>query len=147
MSVTSLPLAVVTPASAPLIITSTSDLTPDEKWELLFDVGRTLEIPMEDFNDEWWPLVSNIWTKWDSYKYVNGDIRNTFACRFMKHRESSTRQKENVPNEKRRITKIRPPGICSAMINVFWIASSNVVQVERYKNSPIIHILYQKSIG
>ncbi len=112
MSVT-LPL-VVTPASSasvPLIITSTSNLTSDEKRILLFDVDRTLEIPMEDFNNNWWPLVSNIWTKWDSYKYVNGDIRKTFTCRFMKHRESSTRQKENIPNEKRRITRIRPSGI------------------------------------
>uniref|UniRef100_U9TK48 MULE transposase domain-containing protein n=1 Tax=Rhizophagus irregularis (strain DAOM 181602 / DAOM 197198 / MUCL 43194) TaxID=747089 RepID=U9TK48_RHIID len=91
---------------------------------------------MEVFNEEWWPLVSNIWTKWDSYKYVNGDIRKTFACHFMKHRESSTRQKENVLNEKRRITRIRPSNICSAMIKIFWIASSNVVQVERHKNSP-----------
>ena len=139
MSVTSLPLAIVT---TPLIITSTSNLTPDEKRELLFNVRRTLEIPMEDFNDEWWPLVSNIWTKWDSYEYVNGNIRKIFACRFMKHRKSSTRQKENIPNEKRKITKTRPPGICSAMIKVFWIASSKVVQVERYNNSPTIHILY-----
>ena len=53
----------------------------------------------------------------------------------MKHHESSTRQKENVPNEKRRITKTRPPGICSAMIKVLWIVSSEKVQVERYNNS------------
>ncbi|CAB4399714.1 unnamed protein product, partial [Rhizophagus irregularis] len=121
--------------SAPLIITLTSNLTPDEKRDLLFNVDRTLEIPMEDFNNEWWLLVSNIWTKWDLYKYVNGNVRKIFACHFMKHRESSTRQKENIPNEKRRITKTRPPGICSAMIKVLWIASSEKVQVERYNNS------------
>ncbi|CAB5217091.1 unnamed protein product [Rhizophagus irregularis] len=62
---------------------------------------------MEVFNEEWWLLVLNIWMKWDLYEYVNGDIWKTFACHFMKHRES-----------------------------IFWIASSNVVQVERYKNSP-----------
>jgi hypothetical protein len=72
-------------------MTSTSNLTSEEKRDLLFDVGCTLEIPTDDFNNEWWPLVSNIWTKWDSYKFVNsGDIRKTFACHFMKHRESST---------------------------------------------------------
>ncbi|CAB4381504.1 unnamed protein product [Rhizophagus irregularis] len=87
-----------TPAS--LIITSTSNLTPNEKRDLLFDVDRTLENPMKVFNVEWWPLVSNIWTKWNSYEYT------------------------------------RPPDICSAMIKVLWIASSEVVQVERYKNSP-----------
>jgi hypothetical protein len=132
MSVTFSPFT-VTPmfsASASLIITSTTNLTPNEKRDLLFDVGRTLKIPMDDFNDEWWPLVSNIWTKWDLYKYVNGDILKTFVCRFMKHRESSTQEKENIFIEKCRITKIQPPGICFAMIKVFWIASSKVVQVE-----------------
>jgi len=54
----------------------------------------------------------------------------------MKPHESSTRQKENVPNEKCRITKIRPSGLCFAKMKVTWIASSKVVQVERYKNSP-----------
>ncbi|RGB40502.1 hypothetical protein C1646_753225 [Rhizophagus diaphanus] len=109
---------------------STSNLTPNEKRDLLFDVNRTLEIPMEVFNDEWWPLDSNIWTKWNSYEYVNGDIQKFFAYRFMKHRESSTREKENILNEKRRITKTRPPDVCSAMIKVLWIASLEVVQVE-----------------
>ena len=87
-------LAVITSASAPLIIMSTSNLTPDKKWELLFDVGRTLEIPMEDFNEEWWPLVSNIWTKWNLYNYVNSNTQKTFTCYFMKYCESSTWQKE-----------------------------------------------------
>lgn len=107
-----------------------------QRRDLLFYVNSSLEIPTKDFNDNWWPLVSNIWTKWDSYEYVNGDIRKTFVCRFMKHRESSARQKENIPGEKRRITKIRQPGLCLAKINVFWVASSNIVRIERYKDSP-----------
>ncbi|GET56479.1 hypothetical protein GLOIN_2v1789307 [Rhizophagus irregularis DAOM 181602=DAOM 197198] len=37
----------VLPASSPLIITSASNLTSDEKQNLLFDVDRALEIPME----------------------------------------------------------------------------------------------------
>ena len=51
----SLPLAVtsVLAVSAPLVITSASNLTPDEKRDFLFDVNRTLEIPMEVFNEEW----------------------------------------------------------------------------------------------
>ena len=92
MSITSSPFAVtpVPSASVPLIITSISNLTSDEKRNLFFNVDRTLEIPIDDFNDKWWPLVLNIWTKWDSYKYTNGNIQKTFACRFMKHCESST---------------------------------------------------------
>ncbi|GBB88725.1 hypothetical protein RclHR1_01530013 [Rhizophagus clarus] len=53
-------------ASVPLIIMSTTNLTTDKKRDHLFDVDRTLEIPVKDFNDKWWPLVSNIWMKWDS---------------------------------------------------------------------------------
>ncbi|CAB5178440.1 unnamed protein product [Rhizophagus irregularis] len=58
----SFPLTVtpVFSAPAPLIITSTSNLTPNEKRDLLFDVDRTLEIPIEVFNDEWWPSLVEI---------------------------------------------------------------------------------------
>ncbi|CAB4484293.1 unnamed protein product [Rhizophagus irregularis] len=63
----------VLPASSPLIITSASNLTSDEKQNLLFDVDRALEIPME---------------------------------------------------------------VLTKSGGLFWIASSNVVQVERHKNSP-----------
>ncbi|RHZ67797.1 hypothetical protein Glove_299g115 [Diversispora epigaea] len=126
MSVVSLAITPVVPSmssvvttSTPSVVTSISNLKPDKKRSLLFD----------------WSLVSNIWIQWDSYKYANGDTRKTFACRFIKHRESSTQQKENSPNEKRRITKIRPSGLCLAKIKVSWIVSSKVVQVKRYNNS------------
>ncbi|PKK57546.1 hypothetical protein RhiirC2_791117 [Rhizophagus irregularis] len=62
-------------ASSPIIIMLVLNLTPDKKRDLLFDVDRALEIPMESSN------------------------------------------------------------IYSAMIKVFWIASSNVVQIESHKNS------------
>ncbi|CAG8847856.1 32488_t:CDS:1, partial [Gigaspora margarita] len=50
------------------------NLTPDEKRGLLFNVNFPLEIPMTDFNDAWWPLVTNIWTQWNSYKSVDSDV-------------------------------------------------------------------------
>src|SRR5437764_12648112 len=113
-----------------------SNLTPDEKRNLLFDVNCSLEIQMEDFDKNWWPLASNIWTQWNLYKQENGNVRKDFTCRFTKHRESSTRKKENIPNEKRRITKIRPSKLCHAKIRVLWLVSSKIVKVERYKDSP-----------
>src|SRR3954454_4700438 len=116
-------------------VMSTANLTPDEKRNLLFNVSSSLEIPMEDFDENWWSLVSNIWTQWNSYKQANGNIRKDFTCRFMKHRESSTRNKENIPNKKRRITKIRPSKLCHAKIRVLWLVSSKIVKVERYKDS------------
>lgn len=91
---------------------------------------------MEDFDENWWPLVSNVWTLWSSYKQANGDIRKDFACRLMKHRESSTRSGENIPNKKRRITKTRPSKLCQAKIRVLWLFSSKIVKVERYRDSP-----------
>ena len=81
MSVTSTPSAVTpvlpvsSPVSVPLIITSTSNFTSDEKRNLLFDINRALEIPIDDFNDEWWPLVTNIWTK-DGPEIDLAKIRN-----------------------------------------------------------------------
>src|SRR5436190_2582716 len=124
------------PAATSSVVMLTADLTPDEKRDLLFDVDRSLEIPIDDFDENWWPLVSNVWTKWSSYKHANGDFWKVFSCCFMKFRESSTRQKENIPNEKRQITQIRPSGLCCAKIKVSWLVSLKIVKVERYKDSP-----------
>ncbi|CAG8857613.1 34735_t:CDS:2, partial [Gigaspora margarita] len=74
-------------ATTPLVLTSVS-LTPDEKRNYLFDVNG-------------------------SYKHINGDIQKVFTCRFTKHR---SREKENIPNEKRRLTKTWPSGLCHAKI-------------------------------
>jgi hypothetical protein len=122
--------------SAVISLRPSPNLTPDERRNLLFDVSCTLEIPIEDFNENWWPLVTNIWTQFNSYKHVNGDVRKVFACRLMKHRESSSRKKENVPNEKRRIAKTRPSNLCNAKIRVLWLVSLKLVKVERCKDSP-----------
>jgi len=90
---------------------------------------------MEEFDENWWPLISNIWTQWDSYKQVNGNIQKDFVCRFTKQRESNTRNKENIPNEKHRVTKIRPSKLCHAKIRVLWLVLLKIVKVERYKDS------------
>ncbi|PKY39722.1 hypothetical protein RhiirA4_440230 [Rhizophagus irregularis] len=121
---------------ASAIVRPAANLTPDEKRSLLFDVSCSLEIPMEDFDENWWPLVSNIWTQYNSYKQVNDNVRKDFACHFMKHRESSSRKKENIPIEKRQITKTRPSKLCHAKIRVLWLFSLKMVRVERYKDSP-----------
>jgi hypothetical protein len=125
-----------TAASDVMLITSTTNFTPDEKRDLLFNINHTLEIPMDDFNENWWPIVSNIWTQWNSCKHTNGDVRKVFACRFTKHQKSSMRQKENIQNEKRRITRTRPSGLCNAKIKVSWLFSLKMVKIERYKDSP-----------
>lgn len=67
--------------------------------------------------------------------HVNGNVRKVFACRFTKHRISSTQSKENISNEKRRVTKIRPSEIYNTKIRVWWLVSLKMVKVERYNNS------------
>ena len=47
---------------------SNNDLSPDEKRVLLFNVKDTLEIAEEEFNNNWWPLISNVWTQYNSCK-------------------------------------------------------------------------------
>ncbi|PKK56163.1 hypothetical protein RhiirC2_764466, partial [Rhizophagus irregularis] len=51
-------------ALSPFVITSSENITPDEIRNLLFNVDCFLEIPIDNFNENWWPLVTNIWTKW-----------------------------------------------------------------------------------
>ncbi|PKY51082.1 hypothetical protein RhiirA4_531978 [Rhizophagus irregularis] len=92
---------------SPFVVTSSENLTPDEIRSLLFNVDCSLEIPIDDFNKNWWPLITNIWTKWTSYKHVNGDVWKVFACCLIKFWES-----------------------------ISWLVSLKIVQVERYKNSP-----------
>ena len=90
---------------------------------------------IEEFDKEWWPLVSNIWTGFSCKNNVNGDSWRVFVCRFKKHNKSSTR-KEGIPNKKRRVTKIRPADLCSAKIKVQRYFSEQKVRIERFKDSP-----------
>ncbi|CAG8568990.1 1219_t:CDS:2, partial [Scutellospora calospora] len=65
-------------------------------------------IQAEDFDSEWWPLVTNVWTS----------IR-----------------KDGVPSEKRRKTKVRSPDLCHTKIRVMRFVNEQKVLVERYPNS------------
>lgn len=106
-----------------------------ELWSLFFNIKDHFEVPDEEFDNILWPLVTNIWTLFDLYKFKNGDFWKVYVCRFIKHRNSSTRQ-EDVPIEKRRKTNIQPSGLCEAKIKITWSASSKIVRIERFKDSP-----------
>ncbi|RHZ76277.1 hypothetical protein Glove_199g214 [Diversispora epigaea] len=96
----------------------------DEKRALLFNIKNILEISEEEFDNSWWPLVSNVWTQFNSCKLNNGDSW-----------KSSTR-KENIPIKKRRTTMIRPANICHAKIKVIRMTSKKLIQIKRYNNTP-----------
>lgn len=108
---------------------------PNQRRTLLFNVEQPLELSIEEFDKEWWPLVNNIWTKFSCKNNVNGNSWKVFICRFNKPNKSSTR-KEGIPHEKRRITKIRPANLCFAKIKVQHYTSEQKVKIERFKDSP-----------
>ena len=57
-----------------IVTSSLANLTPDEKQNLIFNIDGVLKILIEDFDNNWWPLVTNIWSQWNSYKLCNGDF-------------------------------------------------------------------------
>ncbi|CAB4488030.1 unnamed protein product [Rhizophagus irregularis] len=61
-------VSLVNTSATTLVATQMTNITSEEKRNLLFDVNCSLEVQMEDFDEIWWPLVSNIWTQWTSYK-------------------------------------------------------------------------------
>ena len=125
-----------TPFASNIINIPTSEaLTPNQKRIRLFNVEQPLELSMKEFDEEWWPLVSNVWTGYSYKNNVNGDSWKVFVCRLNKHNKSSTR-KEGVPYEKRRVTKIRPSNMCYAKIKVQRYAFEKKVRIERFKDSP-----------
>ncbi|RHZ88254.1 hypothetical protein Glove_24g41 [Diversispora epigaea] len=114
---------------------TSANFISNKRRSLLFDVTCSLEIPIKNFDENWWSLVSNIWTQWNSYKQTNGNVQKDFTCRLMKHWNSSTRKKENIPNEKCRITKTQLSNLYRAKIRVLWLVSLELIKVERYKDS------------
>ena len=110
-------------------------MTSEEKRARLFNVYEPFEISMEEFNNEW-PLVSNVWTRWNSWKLANGDEWKIFACRFLKHNQSSTRKEDPSMGTKRRKTNPRDAGQCSAKIKITYMMTAQNVRVERYADTP-----------
>ena len=89
---------------------------------LLFNVAGPFEIPEDEF-EKLWPLVTNVWTQFSSGFPGKGDEWIVYACRFLKHRRSSTRQ-DGVEVEKRRKTKVRDSQLCFAKIRITKISAS-----------------------
>ncbi|RUO96803.1 hypothetical protein BC936DRAFT_141428 [Jimgerdemannia flammicorona] len=124
-----------------LLSTSLPSLLPsvgfsaNEKCALLFNVGSPLKIPMKEFDEQWWPLISNVWTECSHYKSLNSDFWKTFSCHFAKRIKSSSR-KEGVVPDKHQKTKSQPVDICSSRIKISHYILSQVIQVECFQSSP-----------
>ncbi|GES83591.1 hypothetical protein GLOIN_2v1777773 [Rhizophagus clarus] len=51
----------INPSTSTMSTTSPT-LTTNQKRALLFNINEPLEIPIQEFDNDWWPFVSNIWT-------------------------------------------------------------------------------------
>ncbi|CAB4431785.1 unnamed protein product [Rhizophagus irregularis] len=124
--------------------TTSSTLTTNQKHVLLFNINEPLEILIQEFDNNWWPLVSNIWIGFSYRNNVNGNLWKSFTCHFTKHNQSNSR-KEGISLEKYQKMKTRPPELCFAKIKVSQFISEQKVRVERYNNSPDYTHLLDKS--
>lgn len=124
-----------TPESQPIAPNELQATAPNDLRGRFFNVDEPFEVSNKEFDGEIWPLISNIWTRWNSRNHVNGDSYTVYVCRFMKHNKSSTR-KQDVPSEKRRKTSVRIADQCSAKIKVTRFAVLGTVRIERFKDSP-----------
>ncbi|RHZ77044.1 hypothetical protein Glove_186g21 [Diversispora epigaea] len=96
------------PPGSPIMnidLPTSKGLTPNQKRDLLFNIKQPLELLIEEFNNNWWPLISNIWMGFNLKKKVNGDSLQTYTCRFTKHNPSSTR-KEVINGEKQKFVHL-----------------------------------------
>ncbi|RHZ75009.1 hypothetical protein Glove_218g18 [Diversispora epigaea] len=109
-------------------------------------------MPMKEFDDEWWPLVTNIWIKFSYKNHVNRNSQKTFVCRFTKHFESST-CKQNILSEKRRKTKVRTTNLYFAKIKISRFVAEqkippdhthNIEESDKLKRSQAVRVLIKK---
>ena len=79
-------------------------------------MNEPIELPIEEFK-ELVAVVTNIWTQYNYYKFVNGNSWKIYVCRLAKHRESSTRQ-EGISIDRRRQTSARPSDLYNAKLKL-----------------------------
>ncbi len=112
-----LQVALTNNITAEIEINISVQLTFDQKCALLFNINQPFEVSLEEFDNNWWSLVSNIWIRFAYRNLNNGNSWKSYTCCFMKHNQLSTR-KEEILIKKCRKTNIRSPNLCFAKIKV-----------------------------
>lgn len=115
-----------------------------KKHTLLFNVIKDvdknpLEIPLQEFDDHWWPLISNVWVLTGGLQPYTKDgvfgCYSVYVCHLAKTKESSA-WKEGMPIDKRRKTAVHIPFECEASIKITCIISTSTICIEWYKDTP-----------
>ncbi|KAF8942757.1 hypothetical protein BGZ47_006160 [Haplosporangium gracile] len=119
--------------------------TAQEKRELLFNVHKPVELPTKEFENDWWPLISNAWTCNSGPKPTPvgaplGYIRN-YTCRLAtKYNPKPKDTSNDTPNTKRRKRTIRVPCECQAAIKITHVTATGITTIERNHNdTPAVH--------
>ncbi|KAK3824504.1 MAG: hypothetical protein J3R72DRAFT_17104 [Linnemannia gamsii] len=115
--------------------------TAQEKRELLFNIHSPVELPTKEFEDDWWPLISNAWSCNSGPKPTPigaplGYIK-TYSCRLSK--QCAPKSKEATPVNKRRARSVRTACECQAAIKITHIHATGVTVVERFNDAPAVH--------
>ena len=119
--------------------------TVQEKRELLFNVHRSVELPTKEFEDDWWPLISNAWTCNSGPKPTPvgaplGYIRS-YSCRLATKYSPKPKDISNdTPDTKRRKRISRVPCECQAAIKITHVTATGITTVERnHHDTPAVH--------
>lgn len=119
--------------------------TAQEKRELLFNVHRPVELSTKEFEDDWWPLISNAWTCNSGPKPTPvgaplGYIRN-YSCRLAtKYNPKPKDTSNDTPETKRRKRTSRVPCECQAAIKITHVTATGITTVERnHHDTPAVH--------
>lgn len=119
--------------------------TAQEKRELLFNVHTPVELPTKEFEDDWWPLISNAWSCYSGPKPTPvgaplGYIRN-YTCRLATKFNSKPKDTSNdTPDTKRRKRTVRVAHECPAAIKITHVTVTGITTVERtHSDTPAVH--------
>ncbi|RHZ73628.1 hypothetical protein Glove_230g12 [Diversispora epigaea] len=105
------------------------ELTSSRNCDLLFNISQLLETLAQDFNSNWWPLVSNVWIWFNLKKKANGDSSQKYTWHLTKHNQSSTQRRESqIINSENSEYEI--------MTREYWIKHVEIVSSLFIKNSP-----------
>ncbi|KAF9921734.1 hypothetical protein FBU30_008201 [Linnemannia zychae] len=113
--------------------------TAQEKRELLFNVHAPIELPTKEFDEDWWPLISNAWSCSSGPKPTPigaplGYIRH-YTCRLAtKHIPKS---KDTTPVNKRRQRPVRAACDCQAALKITHITATGITIIERFNDAPM----------
>ncbi|CAG8530523.1 7486_t:CDS:2, partial [Cetraspora pellucida] len=116
-----------------IVTNLTAVLTCDQRRALLFNIQQLFEVPMKEFDDEWWPLVMNFWVKYSHKKLVNGNSWKTFVSWYVAKQKVCVEQFQGSPDHTHNLDESNKLKHLQAI--------RTLVKKEAVKNYPVLTIV------